>query len=91
MKTITLREVSDSLLRKLEERAAVNQRTVEAEALSCLEVVIETEEELIGSIPGELWNDIEGSVCDSIHDIGMPLTDTDFKRYREIARGRKGS
>ena len=87
MKTITLHQVSDSLLQKLEARAAANQRSLEAEALSCLQVAVETEEEMISSIPPERWAAIEQSVCDTIHDHGTPLTEADFERYRGIARG----
>jgi plasmid stability protein len=91
MKTITLREVSDSLLHKLEERAAANHRTVEAEALTCLRVVVETDDDLIESIPAGQWAEIEQSVCDTIHDRGTPLTEADLERYKGMARGDSAS
>lgn len=91
MKTITLHEVSDSLLYKLEKRAAANHRTLEAEALMCLQVVVETEEGLIESIPTQRWADIERSVCETIHDKGTPLSEADFERYRGMIRGGSNS
>jgi plasmid stability protein len=87
MSTLTIPAVSDELRRKLAERAQANHRSVEAEALCCLQEAIETEELLLGAIPGERWNEIERSVCETIHDRGTPLTDDDFQRYRDLARG----
>ena len=78
------------LHRKLEERARANHRSIEDEAAYCLRIVIETEDETINAIPQTSWDQIEKSICETIHDKGTPLTDSDFERYRKLARGRKG-
>ncbi len=79
--------VSDELHRKLKERAAANHRTVEDEVVCCLQATLEADEDLQHSIPASRWDEIERSVCETIHDRGTPLTDADFQRYREMARG----
>ena len=89
MSTLTIPAVSDELHRKLVERAQANHRSVEAEALCCLQEVIEAEDALLAAIPGQRWNEIERSVCETIHDRGTPLTDGDFQRYRDLARGNR--
>jgi plasmid stability protein len=88
MNTLTIPAVNDALHAKLAERAHANHRTIEAEALCCLMETIEAEEKALEAIPASTWAEIEQSVCDSIHDRGTPLTDGDFQRYREQARGR---
>jgi plasmid stability protein len=87
MKTITLHHVGDHLLRKLEARAAANQRSLEDEAIACLQVTVDAEDELIGAISPGRWAEIEESVCEAIHDKGTPLTVADFEHYRGLARG----
>jgi plasmid stability protein len=91
MKTLTINRIDDELHRKLAERAAANQRSMEEEALCCLRITIAQDEALLNSIPEEQWKEIERSLCDSIHDRGTPLTEADFARYRDLARGRKAS
>ena len=88
MSTLTIPAVSDELHRKLVERANANHRSIEAEALCCLQESIETDDESLKAIPSESWAEIERSVCDTIHDRGTPLTAADFERYKEMARGR---
>ena len=85
---LTIPDVSESLHRKLAERAKANQRSIEQEALCCLQEAIEADEELLNSIPSGEWAQIEQSVCETIHDRGTPLTNADFQRYREMASGR---
>jgi hypothetical protein len=80
--------MSDELHRKLLERAQANHRSVEDEVLCCLQEAIEADEELLKTIPSGEWSEIERSVCETIHDRGTPLTEGDFQRYREMARGR---
>lgn len=87
MSTITLSTLDDELHRKLVERAKINHRSVEDEAICCLQEAIAMDEGAINAIPSETWSEIERSVCDTIHDCGTPLTDADFQRYREKARG----
>lgn len=89
--SINLPNVGEELHRKLARRAAANHRTVEAEALCCLREAIEMDETLMDSVPQGEWVEIEQSVCETIHDRGTPLTDADFQRYRELARGRNRS
>jgi plasmid stability protein len=91
MKTITLHEVSDALLHKLEARAAANHRSLEDEALFCLLAAVESDDETINSVQPGRWAEIEQSVCDTIHDRGTPLTEADIERYRGMARGDAGS
>jgi plasmid stability protein len=86
--TLTIPDLSEELHRKLTERARINQRSIEDEALCCLREAIEQDEEVLNSIPSDSWAKIERSVCETIHDRGTPLTDADFQRYREMARGR---
>lgn len=88
MNTLTIPDMSEELHRRLEERARANHRSIEEEALCCLRAVVETDEEVLYGISAEKWNEIERSVCETIHDRGTPLTDSDFERYREMARGR---
>jgi hypothetical protein len=87
MNTLTIADLNDELHHKLLERARVNRRSIEAEALCCLREAIETDEEALNSIPPNEWSEIEKSVCETIHDQGTPLTDSDFQRYRKLARG----
>jgi plasmid stability protein len=88
MNTLTISAMSDELHRRLVERAETNHRSVEDEALCCLLAAVETDDELVNAIPAGQWGEIERSVCETIHDRGTPLTDADFQRYREMARGR---
>jgi plasmid stability protein len=87
MSTLTLSILDDELHRKLVERAKLNHRSVEAEAVCCLQAALETDEAVLAAIPAESWSEIERSVCETIHDQGTPLTDSDFQRYRDQARG----
>ena len=89
MNTVTISTVSDELHRKLTARAAANHRSVEDEALCCLQTTIETDEDLLEAIPAGRWDEIERSVCGTIHDRGTPLTDADFQRYQEMTRGNR--
>ena len=89
MNTLTLTGISDELQRKLVERAAANQRSIEEETLCCVRLTIETEEAVLNSIPEDRWKEIEQSLCDSIDDPGTPLTKADMDRYRDLARGRQ--
>jgi len=91
MNTITIPSVSDELHRRLAERAKVNQRSIEEEAVCCLLETIESDEAALNAIPQAAWKEIESSVAETIHDRGTPLTDGDFQRYREMARGRNRS
>lgn len=88
---ITLPALGEELHRKLARRAAANHRSVEDEALCCLREAIEMDESLLDAIPQSQWAEVEQSVCETIHDAGTPLTDADFQRYREMARGRNRS
>lgn len=87
MSTLTLSKLDDELHRKLVERAKINHRSIEDEAICCLQEAIEADDAAINSIPSEKWSKIEQSVCETIHDRGTPLTDADFQRYRDKARG----
>jgi plasmid stability protein len=87
MSTLTLSTLDDALHRKLVERAKLNHRSIEDEAICCLQEAIESGEEAINAIPSGAWNEIERSVCETIHDHGTPLTDADFQRYRDKVRG----
>lgn len=91
MNTITIPDLDDELHRKLAERAKANHRSIEDEALCCVRVALEADDEALNSIPAETWAEVERSICETIHDRGTPLTDADFKRYREMARGRNCS
>ena len=88
MNALVIPDISEALHHKLCERAKVNHRSIEAEALSCLEAVVETDDALLDAVPAGAWTDIEQSVCATIQDRGTPLTATDFQRYQELARGR---
>jgi plasmid stability protein len=90
VKTLTISDISEELCRRLAERAEANHRSIEDEALCCLRSAIESDDDALNAISDREWAQIEQSVCDTIHERGTPLTDTDFQRYREIARGRKG-
>jgi hypothetical protein len=48
---------------------------------------IESNDALVSAIPSEQWKHLEQSICDTIEDQGTPLTEADFQRYRELARG----
>ena len=87
MSTLTLSTLDDELHQKLVERAKVNHRSIEDEAICCLQEAIESDEEAINAIPSGAWTEIERSVCETIHDRGTPLTEADFQRYRDKARG----
>ena len=87
MNTLTIPDLNDELHRKLAERARANRRSIEAEAACCLREAIEMDEQTLNAIPPEQWSEIERSVFETIHDRGTPLTDADFQRYREMARG----
>ncbi len=87
MSKLTIPDLSEDLLRMLAARAKANHRSIEEEALCCMRVALETEEEALNSIPPETWAEVERSVCDTIQERGTPLTNADFKRYRDIARG----
>ncbi len=87
MSTLTISAVDDELRRKLAERAKANHRTIEAEALCCLQAVVAADDDALAAISAESWKAIEQSVCDSIHEQGTPLTEADFQRYRGLARG----
>lgn len=87
MTTLTIPAINEDLRRKLAERAKANQRSIEDEALCCLRAAVEFDENALNAIPPGEWANIERSVCETIHDRGTPLTDEDFQRYREIARG----
>ena len=88
MNALTITDLSEELRRKLGERAQANHRSIEDEALCCLRSCIEQDEEALNAIPSIEWNTLEQSVCETIHERGTPLTDADFQRYREMARGR---
>jgi plasmid stability protein len=88
MTTLTIPAVNDALHRKLAERAQANHRTIEAEALCCLVETLEAEASALAAIPANTWAEIEQSVCETMHDQGTLMTDGDFQRYRELARGR---
>ena len=89
MNTVTIPAVDDALLNKLVERAKANHRSVEAEALCCLQEAIEMDEDSLNGIPAEQWDESERSVCETIHDRGTALTAADFDRYRGVARGNR--
>jgi plasmid stability protein len=88
MSALTIPQVNDTLRRKLEERARTNHRSVEDEALCCLQEAVDGDEEILNSIPADRWKEIEDSVAETIHDRGTALFDADFQRFRELARGR---
>ena len=87
MSILTLSTLNDGLHQKLVDRAKLNPRSVEDEAICCLQEVIESDDEAINAIPSGAWAEIERSVCETIQDRGTPLTDADFQRYREKTRG----
>ncbi len=87
MSILTLSTLNDGLHQKLVDRAKLNHRSVEDEAICCLQEVIESDDEAINAIPSGAWAEIERSVCETIQDRGTPLTDADFQRYREKTRG----
>jgi plasmid stability protein len=89
MNTITLRNVSDELLESLKRRAEANHRSVEAEALVCLQITVAQEESILNAIPEKQWKQIEQSLCETIHDRGTPLTKADLDHYRDLVRGSK--
>jgi plasmid stability protein len=89
MNTLTIQNVDAELHRKLAERAKANDRSLEDEALCCLQEVIELDEELLNAISPEQWDDVERTISETIEDQGTPLTASDFQRYREMARGGK--
>ncbi len=91
MSKLTIPDPGEDLLRKLAARAKANHRSIEDEALCCVRVALETEEEALNSIPTETWAQVERSVCDTIQERGTPFSDADFERYRDIARGRNRS
>lgn len=91
MNTVTIPDVGEELHRKLAERAKANNRSIEDEALCCVRVALEMDDEVLNSIPTETWTEVERSICDTIHDGGTPLTNADFDRYRKMARGRNRS
>jgi coenzyme F420-reducing hydrogenase gamma subunit len=85
MKTITLPNVSEALHRKLEARAQAHHRTVEEEAVRCLEELIETDEALLAAIPRKRWERIEEALVLALHDSASDLTQADLARYRDLA------
>jgi plasmid stability protein len=87
MHTVTIPDISDDLHRQLEERARTNHRTVADEARHCLEAALAEEAALLDAISTSEWGVIEDSVAGTLHDRGTPLTEADFQRYRELARG----
>ncbi len=87
MNTVTISTMSDALHRRLTERAAANHRTIEDEALCCLQAAIHEDEERLSAIPPGRWAEVERSISETIQDRGTPWTDSDFQRHLEMARG----
>jgi len=80
MATITLKNVPKSLHVKLTKRAAIHQRSLNREAIACLEETLQTSE----LVPGHIWEERFQKVRNAVH--APPLTD-DFLD-RAINHGR---
>jgi plasmid stability protein len=87
MKTLTVTGIDDELHRKLAERAAANQRSMEEEALCCLRMTIAQDEAILNSIPEERWKEIEKSLGEALRETPTEFTEADKQKYRDLARG----
>jgi len=87
MKTITLRGVSESLHEKLETRARLHHRTVEQEALRCLEELIQADEFALKEVSDQSWPVIEQSLVAALNDASSEFSEADLRRYRDLAKG----
>ena len=58
MNTLMLTGVSDDLQRLLAQRAAANRRSVEEEALCCLQIAIAQDEAVLSSMPEARWQEL---------------------------------
>ena len=74
MPTITLKNVPKSLHGKLTKRAAAHKRSLNQEAIACLEETLQTSE----SVPGHVWEERFQKVRKAIQ--APPLTD-DFLEW----------
>ena len=74
MPTITLKNVPKSLHVKLTKRAAVHKRSLNQEAIVCLEETLQMSQ----PVPGHLWEERFQKVRKAIH--APPLTD-DFLEW----------
>ena len=80
MPTITLKNVPKSLHVKLTKRAEVHKRSLNQEAIACLEETLQPSE----AVPGHVWEARFQKVRNAIH--APPLTD-DFLEWA-ISHGR---
>ena len=87
MNTLMLTGVSDDLQRLLAQRAAVNRRSVEEEALCCLQITIAQDEAVLSSIPEARWQEIERSLGEALVETPTEFTEADRNKYRDLARG----
>lgn len=86
MNTLTVTGISDELHRKLAERASANRRSIEEEALCCLQISIAQEEAILHSISDERWQEIEKSLDEAFRETPTNFTEADKQRYRDLAR-----
>ena len=87
MNTLVLTGVSDDLQRMLAERAAANRRSIEEEAVCCLQIAIAEGEALLASVPAARWKEIEKSLDEALSEIPTEFTEEDRNKYRDLARG----
>ncbi len=87
MNTLTVGGISDELHRKLAERASANHRSIEEEALCCLQVSVAQDEATLHSISDERWRKIERSLDEAFQETPSDFTEVDRQRYRDLARG----
>ena len=87
MNTLVLTGVSDDLQRMLAQRASANRRSVEEEALCCLQITIAQDEAVLGSIPEARWQEVERSLGEAFAETPTEFTEADRNKYRDLARG----
>ncbi len=87
MNTLVLTGVSDDLQRSLAERAAANRRSIEEEAVCCLQITIAEDEALLASVPEARWKEIEKSLDEALSEVPTEFTEEDRNKYRDLARG----
>jgi len=78
MKTITLKNVPDELHQRLKERAKRHRRSMNGEAIACLEQVLGAQE----TDPEEILR----RAREFRSRVGFRLTHEQFKRFKEMGR-----
>ena len=87
MNTITLQDVTEELLERLRVRAQANGRSMEAEAMACLEAMTEAEE-IEATISDDRWPEIEQSLVEGLKKPATQFTEQDWQHFRKMARGK---